>query len=165
MEAIADRSLPSLITCHMTCADSWRALQVLWLNTRAASASDTPSRWPPPGPTWRCTSPGIWILLEPFKRRGEREEGVRQVDTRGLIHLWTRTYHRAARRHFLHAQHHFLVKCGWPEDLRHQASTARLLRREFSSTEQHLIGLPVGHNKMVMGSIHFSLRSETELGR
>lgn len=70
MEATADRSLPSWITCHMTCADNWRALQVLWLNTRAASASDTPSRWPPPGPTWRCSSPGIWILLEPFKHIG-----------------------------------------------------------------------------------------------
>lgn len=71
LEAAADRSFPSLITCHMTCADNWRVLLVLWLNTRAASASDTPSRWPPPGPTWRCSSPGIWILLEPFKHRGE----------------------------------------------------------------------------------------------
>lgn len=78
MEGTADCSLPSLITCHMTCADNCKALQVLWLNTRAASASDTPSRWPPPGPRWRCSSPGIWILLEPFKHRQavEREDQV-----------------------------------------------------------------------------------------
>lgn len=79
------------------------------------------------------------------------------MNLKGVINQYTRTYHRAARCHFPHAQHHLLVKCGWPEDLRHQASTARFLRREFSSTEQHLVGLPVGNNKAVM-RVHFSLR-------
>lgn len=65
--------------------------------------------------------------------------------------VWIRTYHCIARRHFLHAQHHFLIKCGRPEDLRHQTSTARLLCCELSSTEQHLIGLPSGTESMRRG--------------
>ena len=40
---------------------------VLWLNTTAASASDTLSHSLPPGPTGGYFSPGIWILLKPFK--------------------------------------------------------------------------------------------------
>lgn len=167
LEAAAHRSFPPLITCHMTCADNWRELQVLWLNTRAASASDTPSRWPPPAPTWRCSSPGIWILLKPIKQGGGGGGVVVCCQVGGLKRArpsGDQTYQRAARCHFLHAQHHFLVKRGWPEDLRDQASTARFLRRESSSTEQHLVGLPAGNDGAVLRSVHFSLRSKRQNG-
>lgn len=64
-----------LITSHTTCcAGNWRVPRVLWLNTTAASASDTLSHWLPPGLTWRYSAPGIWILLKPLKHT-EREEG------------------------------------------------------------------------------------------
>lgn len=58
---------PWTITSHTSCsADNWRVPLVLWLNTTAASASDTPSHSPPPEQTRWCSSPGIWILLKPL---------------------------------------------------------------------------------------------------
>lgn len=48
------------------CACNWTGPPVPWLNTTAASASDTPSHWLRPELTRGCSSSGIWTLLKPL---------------------------------------------------------------------------------------------------
>lgn len=74
-----------MITSHTLCyADNWRVPLVLWLNTTAASASDTPSHSPPLEQTGWCSSPGIWTLLKPFKHRQKGERVTWLYSRKGL---------------------------------------------------------------------------------